>query len=337
MNFAPPPSRFSSNHHSDRGRHRLGIAVIAVGPEALAGDDVGHAVAVHVRQLNGVGLREDDAGFARLRGRAGDEVPLPAVARLLEPREAIPVRGEAGDDVRLAVAIHVEDIHLRAATAELRLVLHPHRIAVERLRLFPPAVRLEDVHLAVAVHIAEADAVGEALERELGRDGMPGPFFIRLLRIECRVAEMAAAHAEQVGPAVAVDVREHGRLVVGHVERDMLVPRRILALRILIPDRLLAGEAHHDVVRPAVAVDVVGRGDEVVAVAVRHALRAVEALDLLLAAVLELCLGALRVGIDDVALFEVRSLKPVRPVNARPSSRPCSRPPRSRPRPRSCR
>ena len=111
-------------------------------------------------------------------GRAGDQVLLPAdhaaVVRLLKPRQAVAVRGERGDDVGLAVAIHIVAVHLRAAAAEHRLVKGPRRIALERFRLLPPAARFQDVHLAVAIDIAVADAVGEALVRRFAPAGMAG-------------------------------------------------------------------------------------------------------------------------------------------------------------------
>ena len=71
------------------------------------------------------------------------------------------MRGDAGDDIVQAVAVHVAGIHLRAAGAELERMKRPHRIARERLRLFPPAVLFQQVRATVAIHVAHAHAVGE--------------------------------------------------------------------------------------------------------------------------------------------------------------------------------
>ena len=87
------------------------------------------------------------------------------------------MRRERGDHVIVAVAIDVGDEHLRAAVllAEGERVLLPHGIAGERLRLAPPAVLEQHVRAPVAVDVADAETVREALEAEVLAQRMERP------------------------------------------------------------------------------------------------------------------------------------------------------------------
>ena len=212
-------------------------------------------------------LRKDDAGLAFPGLRAGDHVLRPAlhaaVVRVLEPREAVAVRCETGDHISLAVAIHIEGVHLRAA-AKLRPMESPRRRAIPFRRLFPPAPRFENVHAPVAIHIAIADAVRELLVRPLRRDRAKLPRLARLAPVRLRIAEETAVHAEQLGLSVARDVHKHRRFIVRRSEDRAPLPRLVLALWVLEPERLRAGEADDHVVHPSVATDVVRVVDEVV-------------------------------------------------------------------------
>src|SRR4051812_1849092 len=103
-------------------------------------------------------------------------------------------------------------------------MLGPRCIALGVLWLLPPAVFLEDVHLAVAVDVADAQAVGEALVAFAARrDGMESPRLGGVFPVGGGVAELAAffvgtaGDADDVGLAVAVDVLKGRRLVVDHV------------------------------------------------------------------------------------------------------------------------
>ena len=82
---------------------------------------------------------------------------------LLEPSETIAVRGQRGNDVVFAVAVHVVGKHVGAAVAgrERKGVEFPNGVALDRFWLFPPAIFLEQVHFTVAIHVADAQAMGE--------------------------------------------------------------------------------------------------------------------------------------------------------------------------------
>ena len=270
----------------DRRRRRFLVATGTVCPEAFAGDDVFQAIAVDVHEIYRVKLREAHAIIVERRRRVaflrlhdvvlGEEDFAVAIAllELLEPREAVAVRREAGDHVVQSVAVHVVGVHLRAAVRrrEGNLVLLPHRIARQRLRLLPPTVLLHDVQLAVAIHVAKAVAVIEPMPFAWRGNFVERPFLVRLVPVRLRVAEVAdhvraflqARVEEHLRLAVARDVAKRRRFVVGQIHREMLFPRTVLALRILVPVGRRAREAEHENVIPAVLVEVAGEGEEIV-------------------------------------------------------------------------
>src|SRR5207244_2128516 len=151
--------------------------------------------------------------------------------------------------------------------------------AVPLRGLLPPAFGFENVDAPVAIHIATADAVREALIRALRRDGVKFPRLLGLAPVRLRVADEAAAHAKQFRLSVARDVHKHRRLIVRGSEDRVPLPGLVLALGILEPERLCAGETDDYVVRPAVAVDVVRVADEIVRVSVFPAEESLEAGD----------------------------------------------------------
>ena len=232
--------------------------------------DLAEAPAVGVVFL---GLAEDD-----VLGEGG-------VGVLFEPRESIAVGFDARDDVVTTVLVHVVDMHLGSAYAEGRLMELPCAGGGEVLGLFIPTVGFEDVHAAVAVDVAGAVAVriledllvvllglfGDRVELRLAE---------RVLPIDLRVAELAtmaalvvlrvldgiAGVAEELRLAVAVDVDELRGFTVGDVEDVMNGPGAGFALRVLVDEGGVTGEAEDQDVLPAVGVEVVGVGDEVVRV-----------------------------------------------------------------------
>src|SRR4030095_13706297 len=132
-------------------------------PKAFAGHDIFNAVAVHVDQIHGVKLRKFNAVFIVLRLLVHEgmllEGDLVSLFHLLEPGQSISMRGEAGDNIIEAVAIHVIDVHLRATAAELLWMLHPLRISFERFRLLPPTRSLQKISLPIAIHISKTEAM----------------------------------------------------------------------------------------------------------------------------------------------------------------------------------
>ena len=155
-------------------RAGLRIALRAVRPPALARDDVGEPVPVHVGEVERVQFGE--AGAVRaLRGLVVhqtvlDEADHSVLLHLLEPREAEVVRREARDHVAIVVAVDIEREHLRStfAIGEGERVVRPLGIARERLRLLEPTALPQDVQAPVAVDVADAEPVREAAELQVG-------------------------------------------------------------------------------------------------------------------------------------------------------------------------
>src|SRR5262249_44901152 len=154
-------------------------------------------------------------------------------------------------------------------------VLHPGR-------LLPPSRGADHIEAAVAVDVADAEAVREA-ERPGGRlarlarlaDGMRFPRLRRVLagRQPGHLALLVVALAlgldshDQDTRLIAEQVDVLRRLVAGVVVQDVFLPVPRLVLGVLVPVTDPAGEANDDQVRPAVAVDVVGPAAEAFAVA----------------------------------------------------------------------
>ena len=117
--------------------------------------------------------------------------------------------GEARDHVIEPVAIDVADVHLGAPRAgEGEGVEGPQRLALERRRLLPPAVLLEDVDLAVAIDITNAHAVREPATGHFPRDPVEHPGLRRILLADRGIPEEPTHRADDLRRAVAVDVGE---------------------------------------------------------------------------------------------------------------------------------
>ena len=83
---------------------------------ALAGDDVLQAVAIHVRESDGMGLGEADAIGVFHRGGPHDVMTGELTGlKLLEPGEPVSVGPDGRDDVRIAVTIDIVDMDLGPA------------------------------------------------------------------------------------------------------------------------------------------------------------------------------------------------------------------------------
>src|SRR4030095_5746917 len=99
------------------------------------------------------------------------------------------MRGQTGDDIVKTVTVDIIGVHLRAARAEIHLVLLPCRIAGERCRLLPPSVLLENVFAAVAVHIAVSIAMIEPMPFSRRGDFVKGPLLGWLVPVGLGVSE----------------------------------------------------------------------------------------------------------------------------------------------------
>ena len=148
---------------------------------------------------------------------------------LLVPGEAEVVGREAGDDVVDAVAVDVVGVHLRAAVGrgERRFVKLPANRVRLLLRLLEPTRRDEDVLQAVAVDVADAEAVAERLRGGHLRDAVERPRLEALLRLERGEAELAVRGADEFGLRVADEIHELRRLVADRLQHLVLLPRLV--------------------------------------------------------------------------------------------------------------
>src|SRR5436853_232059 len=143
---------------------------------SFAGDDVGQTVAVHVRDRNGMELREAQGIRIHIRFVGKNLVLGPGylsltIFLLLIPSEPIAMCGGAGDHVVEPIAVDIKGVHLRAADAELGRMILPLRLTLQGLGLLPPPFGFEDVISAIAIDIAPSESMREALPSSLGRDG----------------------------------------------------------------------------------------------------------------------------------------------------------------------
>ena len=143
----------------------VGAGVPAVvGPVAFAGGEVGDAVAIEVAGGEGVSLGEAEPFCGRLVAFRDDDVLLKRDLAVDEgvfiPGQSPGVRPEAGDDVVVAVSIDIKDEHLCAAGVGEFIVMEGPLFAGSGIfGAFIPSSFFEEVGAAVAIEIAEAEAV----------------------------------------------------------------------------------------------------------------------------------------------------------------------------------
>ena len=193
-------------------------------PVGFAGDDVFEAVAIHIGKLDAVQLAEIDAVAIQTWTVAHDEMLFEALRRLLMPGEPVFMSSEAGDDIIVAVAIHIVGEHLRAAAGcERGLVQRPVALR-EVLRLLEPAVLHQHVEPAVAIHIAHAQSVAEFLRRDAVGDVVEVPRFQCIRGIDLRIAKVAVTRAHELRWIIADEIHEVRRLIRDPVKDLMLRP-----------------------------------------------------------------------------------------------------------------
>ena len=164
------------------------------------------------------------------------------------------------------------------------------------LRLLEPAGRDDDVGQAVAVDVADAQAVAERLGGGHHGDRVKCPRLEALLRFERGKAELAIRTADEFGLLVADEIDELRRLIADRLQNLVLLPRLVVIAgpRILVDVSGRAGKTNNKDIVPAVAVEVIDPVEEVVGVAF---------------AVLRLR------RVDFVLLLEVGPLEPVGAIN----------------------
>ena len=135
--------------------------------------------------------------------------------------------------------------------------------------ILPPAACFQEVHLPIAIHIANAEAVGELRHLHILRHRHKGPFLGRLLPVRCEPAKLAPGAAHDLRFAIACDVGEDGRFVVHHISDDVHGPGLVvMGAGVQVHARLFAGETEDEDVVLLVRVEVLDVGEEVVRVAI---------------------------------------------------------------------
>ena len=165
-------------HHAIGVDHRLapriGIRVAEVRHVALAGNEIGQAITIEIATGRGVRLREGDIAGVLRQEVVHDHVlgkrdVLVRITLLFPPREAEPVPFHRPIGVEQSIAVDVERADFRAARAALgrapasegrRMVL-PRAFRRAFRRLLPPAVRVQVVGPAIAVDVANAEAMAD--------------------------------------------------------------------------------------------------------------------------------------------------------------------------------
>ena len=279
--------------------HRAGVPLrrlLVMRPVGFAGDDVLEPVAIDVVQAGRVQFAKDNAVFVLAAGAAHDEVFFKRDAaalgfHLLEPRKAKLVRGEAGDDVVVAVAVHVVGEHLRAAACGEGKLARPPRLLVGG-RLLEPAALVDDVSPPIAIHVTHTQAVPKPLRGDRAGHRVECPFAKRVFPVDRHVTKLPAPGTNQFRPSVADEIAQRRRLVAHPVKNLVPLPMPRLALRVFKHQRRRAGETNPQHIPPAIAVKIVNKGEKIVRVTI---------------AVLQFR------GINLVLRLETRPFVPVRP------------------------
>src|SRR5207247_9846763 len=91
-------------------------------------------------------------------------------------------------------------------------------------RLLPPAIRRDDVHPPISVNVPGADSMLRHDPIALLRNRMDDPRRGRIRRIGTSPADRAAAHKDNVGLSIAIDVLENRYFGINGREDVVLVP-----------------------------------------------------------------------------------------------------------------
>src|SRR6185437_14668072 len=176
---------------------------------------------------------------------------------------------ERGDDVGLAITVHVVGVDLRSAVATIEEMFRmefPFWIAFEAGGLFVPTRGKNEILFTVAVDVI-AEAMSESLIAFVGADCVELPRLSRVAPIRLCIPGSAAGQADQHGLPGAQQIAEGGRFIIGDIKDLMSNPMPIgrsgLAARILIPARVFARESDDQDVVPAIVFEAVGKGEEV--------------------------------------------------------------------------
>ena len=187
---------------------------------------------------------------------------------LLEPSQTETMGSQTGDDIVESVSIDIVGIHLRPTAAKRRIVMHPFRIALQRGGLFIPAILLQEVKFSIAIHIADAHAMGEIAVVFIRGDRMPIPHFRRLLPIHGGIAVGSLGDADELRFSIARDVGEGWRFIIGLHEDKVPRPGRIRPLGILTPFGRPSGKSNEEHILESITVEVVRKREKIIRIGI---------------------------------------------------------------------
>ncbi len=236
MRFEIDSRRRANRAKPDEQRQLCRARIVAVvGPEPLARDKVFDPVAVdidkgqtmHLRQLKTCGI-----ACRRLReNRVAEKQPVVAFASLFKPGQPPAVGVLNGDDILVTITVEVVGKHLcPAGLCELRVVKREHVSGFHWL--LPPTVGFEDIGAAIAIDVADTQAMGEATITTLGCHSGEAPRCRGGFRVGRGVPDHTFAHADQLSTSVAGEVAKPGRFPVDGRPGDMPLPMLVTACRI---------------------------------------------------------------------------------------------------------
>ena len=251
---------------------RVHITVRTVGEVAFAGNDVQNAIAIHVREIDGMKLAKIHALGILLRLGSEDAVrgegdlSICSLALIFKPEQTVAVGEFGAEDIVVAIAIEIIGEHLRAALGtECEGMERPFQSGIGGL--LPPAIFLQQVEPFIAIHISKTKTVGEALASDLEAGNfLEGPLLRGILSVRRGKAKEAAAAANDFRLAITSEIAPSGRFIVQHGQHIVPCPGRILALGILKPVGDIPRKAEHEIIRPTVVVQVRGILHEILGV-----------------------------------------------------------------------
>src|SRR3954454_8894318 len=171
---------------------------------------------------------------------------------------------QASHDIVQAITIDVIDAHFGAANAsacarpasQRDRVVRPWSFRSSFGRLFPPAMRGDNVHASITVDVANTKPMLRRNAVALLRNTMHDPWRSRVGGIGASPADGVTSYKRCVRLSIAVDVFENRYFGPNHRQNVVLVPTAQLAPRINVERHRSAGRDQS--IRPAVACEIIG-------------------------------------------------------------------------------
>ena len=194
----------------------------------------------------------------------------PPLLHLLKPSQTKVVSGEAGDNVAVAISIHIVSEHFGATVrVRKRLRVSLPRFAGSQLRgLLKPTLGVDDIQLAISVNVANSEPMTKLFIGDLGGDCYKLPWLKRSRPVDRSVAKETIAGTHKFWPIIAHELHEL-RGLVGHPIKDLVFLPQFVRIRcpwILIDKRGSARETNGKDILESVAIEIVNPGEEMIGV-----------------------------------------------------------------------